>query len=92
MSSHRAAHTINSCLSVQNIPSTVEFDAADVFGGINQHMDNVNNDALARVDIALEKFLTQKFNLLDEGEYPQRHEEQLPSAVLPTLLSTGGPR
>ena len=56
MSSHRAAHTINSCLSVQNIPSTVEFDAADVFGGINQHMDNVNNDALARVEISFEKF------------------------------------
>ena len=48
---HRAAVAINSCLSVEDKPNIVEFDAADVFGGINKDMENVNNNALARVSL-----------------------------------------
>ena len=49
---HRAAVAINSCLSVEDKPNIVEFDAADVFGGINKDMENVNNNALARVSLS----------------------------------------
>merc|ERR1711874_841600 len=36
ISRHRRATAINCCLAVQTSPHTVQFDAADVFGGINQ--------------------------------------------------------
>ena len=34
---------------MQTSPHTVQFDAADVFGGINTDLENVNNQALARM-------------------------------------------
>ena len=34
---------------MQSSPHTVQFDAADVFGGINTDLENVNNQALARM-------------------------------------------
>ena len=30
---------------------SIEFDAADVFGGINQNMERVNNNHLAKVSL-----------------------------------------
>jgi len=38
---NRKAHTINACLAVTPHPAKVEFDAADVFGGIAQNLDPV---------------------------------------------------
>ena len=46
---NRKAHAIHSCLAVERKPSKVEFDAADVFGGINQDLDKVDADNLKRV-------------------------------------------
>ena len=34
---------------MQTSPHTVQFDAADVFGGIKTDLENVNNQALARM-------------------------------------------
>ena len=49
LSRNRKAHSIHSCLAVEKHPSKVEFDAADVFGGINKDLDKVDAENLKRV-------------------------------------------
>jgi hypothetical protein len=46
---NRRAHSIHACLAVERGPSKVEFDAADVFGGINQALDKVDAENMERV-------------------------------------------
>ena len=46
---NRKAHSVHSCLSVTAHPDIVEFDSADVFGGIDTELDNVDNRNLARM-------------------------------------------
>ena len=44
------SHGVHSCLSVRPHPDIVEFDSADVFGGINMELEEVNNKDLERVN------------------------------------------
>ena len=46
---NRKAYSIHSCLSVTSHPDIVEFDSADVFGGINFELENVNNKNLVKM-------------------------------------------
>ena len=46
---NRRAHSIHACLAVDKHPSKVEFDAADVFGGINQALDDADTMNMERV-------------------------------------------
>ena len=46
---NRKAHAIHSCLAVEKHPAKVEFDAADVFGGINKDLDKVDTINMERV-------------------------------------------
>lgn len=46
---NRKSHSIHSCLSVTPYPDIVEFDSADVFGGINVELKDVNNKDLKRI-------------------------------------------
>ena len=48
---HRRAHCVHSCLAVTPHPDIVTFDSADVFGGINVKLDNVDNQHLENVNI-----------------------------------------
>ena len=43
------SHGVHSCLSVIPHPDIVEFDSADVYGGINMELEDVNNKDLERV-------------------------------------------
>ena len=43
------SYAAHSCLSVAPHPDIVEFDSADVFGGINMELEDVNNKDLERV-------------------------------------------
>ena len=47
---HRRAHCAHSCLAVTPHPDIVTFDSADVFGGINVKLDNVDNQHLENVN------------------------------------------
>ena len=49
LSKKRKSHSINSCLSLTAHPDIVTFDGADVFGGIDVHLDNAQNEDLKRV-------------------------------------------
>lgn len=46
---NRRAYSVHSCLSVTSHPDIVEFDSADVFGGINKELENVDNKNLVRM-------------------------------------------
>ena len=46
---NRKAYSVHSCLSVTSHPDIVEFDSADVFGGINKELANVDNKNLVRM-------------------------------------------
>ena len=46
---NRKAFSVHSCLSVTPHPDIVEFDSADVFGGINKELENVDNKNLVRM-------------------------------------------
>ena len=46
---NRKAYSIHSCLSVTSHPDIVEFDSADVFGGINIEMESVDNKNLMKM-------------------------------------------
>ena len=45
----RKSYCIHSCLSVVSHPDIVEFDAADVFGGINEDITGVDNARLKKM-------------------------------------------
>ena len=47
---HRRAHCVHSCLALTPHPDIVTFDSADVFGGINVKLDNVDNQHLENVN------------------------------------------
>ena len=47
----RRAHCVRSCLAVTPHPDIVTFDSADVFGGINVKLDNVDNQHLENVNM-----------------------------------------
>ena len=58
---NRKAHSINACLAVTSHPAKVEFDAADVFGGIAQNLEPIKqkpNDQIFDVS----QFLGFKIN------------------------------
>lgn len=46
---NRRSYSVHSCLSVTSHPDIVEFDSADVFGGINKELENVDNKNLVRM-------------------------------------------
>ena len=60
---NRKAHSIHSCLAVERQPSKVEFDAADVFGGINKELDTVDSENLERVRIWKYQYDKTQFKL-----------------------------
>ena len=67
-----------SCLSVTPHPDIVEFDSADVFGGINMELEDVNNKDLERVQ-PLAHLDIMKFSIvpiLDQKECPKKAEDQ----------------
>ena len=47
----KQSHGVHSCLSVSPHPDIVEFDSADVFGGIHMELQDVDNKDLERVII-----------------------------------------
>ena len=62
----RKSHSINSCLSLTSHPDLVTFDSADVYGGIDVHLDNAKNSDLKRVRSSLLIYITMsQFNLSD---------------------------
>jgi len=60
---HRAAHSINTCLSSEDIPITIEFDAADVFGGINQDFENVKNAEIGQMRDTMPENMRSRYQL-----------------------------
>jgi len=54
---NRKCHAAHSCLSVTPHPDIVEFDSADVFGGINMELEDVNNKDLERIRKSVPKKL-----------------------------------
>jgi len=61
LSRNRKAHSIHSCLAVEKHPSKVEFDAADVFGGINKDLDKVDAENLKRMRDSIPSNMRSKY-------------------------------
>ena len=58
---NRKAHSINACLAVTSHPAKVEFDAADVFGGIAQNLELIRRKPNNQI-FDLSQFLGFKIN------------------------------
>ena len=70
----RRAHCVHSCLALTPHPDIVTFDSADVFGGINVKLDNVDNQHLENVNNRIDNIhrsigSTTGFHNHGEGPY-----------------------
>lgn len=63
----RKSYCIHSCLSITQHPDLVEFDGADVFGGINKDLDDVDNLQLKKMRNSIPK---EKRNIEKVECYP----------------------